>query len=384
MKDIVVWGTGESSARFVLTHPELNVVAFINDRRSLSEHLGRPAYSAADGRRLIERYYTVIATRGVTFWTIKVLLEDMGRREFDDFCFSDVYEKKIAIFYGNCHIVPIQEGVGLARAFNDKYGIYPFRPLHVIWGRKLRDLESTALEHCDLLIHQDVQDNNALGSEYAVTTALKRVKCDCETLSMPNLYKLPKCFFPQQIKPAFAQPQFKGGCWFPHDRFIHDAYEKGRSKAEIIEMIMNENVVNSSVLLNGFEQFVKTVRARESACDVKIADWILKNYTKEQLFYDIEHPTTVVLRQFVISILSLLGMKGDEHINIKTRLDHSEVPVYGQVMRTFHIEWKNSYILRDCATMWKLRPYQQMDLVEYVDEYIEWYYGEPARRSLYQ
>lgn len=375
MREVCVWGTGINSINFTYQHMErIKIIAYIDNHKAKEGVFdnGRERVKILhpdEAEALIRKYFVIVAVSENTYWDIKKQLDSLGLSEFSDYCFHEVYEKKIAVIYGNCHVTPIKEGLGASHAFSEQYGFYPMRLIQCISQNDGEDLKSRAFECCDLLIHQAIQKQNRYGEEYASENILKNVNKKSIVIAIPNLYGLPKCFFPQM---AYDMPEkwVNGVGYFSwRDKYIEQMYFDRKGVEDIITEIKFGEVANAADLIDQYDYFIEKVRSRECEWDIKIADWIIQTNT-EQLFYDINHPTGVVMRYIIREIMKILQLEADSDLSNLYELDTYELPIYGQVMKVFKMEWKNNYILR------KHRKYtltnRQIDLEQYVEQYIKW------------
>ena len=103
-----------------------------------------------------------------------------------------------------------------------------------------------------------------------------------------------------------------------------------------------------------------------------MAEWILDNYQEHQLFYDVNHPTNYTISRFINEILKRLKINNNiENFDYIYRMDNSEDPVYGQVRRELGLKWTNI----NCMRKYSKHSLSgiQIDIDEYVREYIAWY-----------
>lgn len=369
-----MWGTGINSINFTYQH-SIKIIAYIDNHKAKDGVFdnGRErvkVFHPDEAEALIKKYFVVVAVSENAYWEIKKQLDNFGLTEFSDYCFHEVYEKKIAVIYGNCHVVPIKEGLGASSAFSEQYGFYPLRVIQSIAKNNGEDLKSRVFECCDLLIHQAIQKKNRYGEEYASESILKRINQKSIVIAIPNLYGLPKCFFPQMIYDMPEKWVNGRGYYSWRDKYIEEIYfGKQGGVEDIVNEIKFGEIVNATDLMDQYGFFIEKLRLRECEWDVKVADWIMETKT-EQLFYDINHPTGVVLKYIIREIIKILQLVDDPDLSNLCELDAYELPIYGQVMKVFKMEWKNNYILRKhCKYTLTNR---QIDLRQYIEQYIKW------------
>ena len=246
------------------------------------------------------------------------------------------------------------------------------------------------LEHCKLIISQDIQEDNSLHLPGA-GELFSCVGKDCIKILVPNLYGC-NLFFPQAQKPdinvalrhinsdailrkdATARSQAEYIVWISgwRDKNIENMFAAGAGIEDIVNMIENDDVYSKDMLIENFQNEICKLQRREEKCNIKISDYILENYTKQQIFYDPHHPTKEIIIEKGRRILRLLGIEINEtHMTIsrRTMIDGREMFLYGCVRRALKIQYKQQYIrnIRNNSLY-----NHAIDLKEYVETYISW------------
>lgn len=200
--------------------------------------------------------------------------------------------KKICILYGNCHMTAIRDILQSVPEFTKLYAIFPIKAIQDI--KSTRYFQCEVFYKCDIFIHQSIQFNNRYGSEYASENIIKQLKPGCQVISVPNLYHLPMCFFPQYTEEK--EFVWGGGTVFFRDMLLDFAYSRGYTLQQTLDLYtgnIRPNEVWGLINLDAmFNSFIQKIKIREEAWNIKIADYILKNYRSQQLFLilTIQHP----------------------------------------------------------------------------------------------
>lgn len=373
MAQICVWGTGKNAINFSFTTDD-DIVAYI-DNKPISETFelnGLQILTPDCASLLIQNYYTVVATSETVYHEIKVQLESIGKKEFEDFCYFKVYKKKMAIIYGNCHIIPLKEALLYSEEFNNDYGIYPLDLIQVLAASGNIQEYSKAFEYCDLFIHQCIRVDNKYGYNYSSEFLMNKVKKNCIILSIPNLYGMPKFYFPQIYADINNCKTNNHQLYSFRDKYIDEMFQEGKSIDYMIQKIMYDEFEDRAQIISRYDIFLQKLHQREDNLDIKISKWIYQSIEDYQLFYDYNHPTSIVFGYITKQILMCLGYK-DIYIDYErlTMLDNYEVPVYGQVMNDFNMKWSNSYLRKFTKNSLTNTP---ITLREYVNQYIVWNY----------
>lgn len=367
MSKINVYGTGICALKWVIDNSNLRINSFLETKKSKDTFLGVDVIVAKDNENVLKKFYTVVATSVDSYWEIKSYLEtEFGLVEFEDFEYMTTYNKKIAIIYGNCHARSVKSFLTQIPEFNKLYGCYPLNPICEI--DKEINFSTKAFEKCSLFIHQSIRCNNAYGPEFASENLLKRLSSECKIISIPNLYQLPMFLFPQVDMHESETVHENLVLFSKKDKFI-DAVCKEKSIEDIEKMINDEFLISHEEIRIAYMDFIDKVRTREKEWDVKIADFLVENMTKMQLFYDPGHPTPVVIRYVVGKILEKLNLIFDVSKIHGEVMAWGEIPVYKSVVKALNLEWEQEYLRFYDGS--KLNN-NAMDLNEYIRQYIHW------------
>lgn len=63
------------------------------------------------------------------------------------------------------------------------------------------------------------------------------------------------------------------------------------------------------------EKGINILKSKEKTCDIKISDFILENYKKQQLFYTPNHPAPIILKIMAKQILKKLNINYQDFDN---------------------------------------------------------------------
>jgi hypothetical protein len=196
---------------------------------------------------------------------------------------------------------------------------------------------------------------------------LKKIHKEARVISMPNVYTLPKCFFPQYSQNNVIT--FKNKTFFFRDKIIDDNFLKGKSINHIISIYKDKDYFNKKLLNSQFDEFIKKVIERENDWDIKVSKFILKNYQNHQLFYDPNHPTVYFLEYIAIEIMKLLEIDIQLIDNQNHGLinpDLYEIPIHNSIKEAFNLNYNISEIRSSGRKLIKVK----MGFEEYIRQYI--------------
>lgn len=368
---IYVWGTGINAINFVAKCKE-EIVAFIDNYKT--DNFMEPWHIEIIkfDKFWKEKHKIVVATSENVYHDIRCQLMGAGLREFKDFWYHEVWDKKVAIVYGNCHTLPIKESLRSNADFSSQYGLYPMRMIHEIVTEPKDDFNEILFKNCDLFIHQSIREDNKYGFSYSSQALIIKLNCSSKIISIPNLYGLPSYYFPQTDE-SLAYKVIKGRYYFPfRDRFIEKMAERGCSVQYIKRAIEQEEFISQDELIEGYNIFLEKVKKRERDWDVKILNILVANHESTQLYYDVNHPTNYIFRYITQRILEKLNCSCSlGEYDLVTLLDTYEIPVYGQVREAFRMNWSNENILMRRYSKYTLSN-KPISLEEYVQQYLWW------------
>ncbi|MCI8763291.1 MAG: hypothetical protein HFG58_01670 [Lachnospiraceae bacterium] len=377
---IVIYGTGATALKFVLTNKNIEICSFVEGKNKKKKVFMKdlfpfvPVLLFEEAEVILKKHYTVVASSEDIYWEIKNRLEkEYGLIEFENFEYWETYQKKIAVIYGNCHTVPIKEALKLSKKFNDNYGFYPLKAVQNMKANGGEGINSEVYGRCDLFIHQCIWEKNVYGPEYASGNFMKQLPSACTVIGIPNLYRMPKFMFPQ-ISDNENPIQWEDYNYFPfRDKYI-DQYYDSMSIPQIESMILDDNLISPGKILVEKEKFYEKVKEREKEWDIKVLGFLRSAMKDERLFYDPNHPSGFVIGYMINKIFELLGISDVrlDHCNIAP-MDTYEIPIYRSVSKALGFQYHTEYLRVFHGH--KLNS-NQMDLREYISQYIAWNYPE--------
>lgn len=250
-------------------------------------------------------------------------IEDNKLKIYKDYVYSETLKKKIVVFYGNCHLIPIQEMLNKTSNFKDSYFIWPILGICQISDPKYFE-HPVFSTFCNIFIDQEIQKNNSYGekysSEYIQTHFLNK---SAKRIVVPNTYKLPLFLFPQCDNSFY---------YFYNDKhvFFKDTILEEYYSKHFLPMSNKKYFEKLSSLNVDFKEkedlFFEKVRNRELKWDVKISDFIKENLN-EGLYCDPHHPSFKYLVYLYEEICEHLGLVAEKFSKKEiVNLDPVEMP----------------------------------------------------------
>lgn len=277
-------------------------------------------------------------------------------------------DKKKVIVYGNCHTRMIKAMLRSSSQFNEQYEIIDIEMIQNIKDPSY--LKSDIFKQCDVFLHQSIRLNNRYGEEYASENIISRLKTGCRVISIPNVYHLPLCFFPQFSEKHELKKN--GTTHFFRDEII-DKISKGMfsRKKKIKEAYLSDTYFNHDEIKKAFLGFIDKVKRRESDWDIKVSDFINANYKEHQLFFDPNHPTNFYFGYVSNQLLRIIlnePERRDEVFLVEECLDAIEMPTCKSVQAALGLCWEKRTI-RD-HSRWARFSIHKMTLDIYISRYI--------------
>lgn len=298
------------------------------------------------------------------YYEIRKQLMEMGYLEFEHFVPYQIFQKKMAITYGNCHMGAVKRYLERNKKLTSEYGFYPFPEIQSM--RSLEDYERI-LPHCKLFIHQSVRRENIYGIRYASDTMMSYIPQTCKVVSIPNLHGIPECFFPQQKRePAWGKLRFMAG----YDENIKNWVMDGKTEEDIKKYVMQGGVYSKAEILDKWDGFKRKLLEREKEWDVKISDFIFENYRYIKLFYERYHISDTLVREIASRTLKHLGCDGDIPYLINSTLDAYEMFIYQDVIEALGLKFEQKYIRVNYQS--DSLETTDVDIDQYIKQCIKW------------
>lgn len=356
-RELVLFGAGEVARGFYNRYKEELNFAFsvTNNSREWGEkrfcqELDIKPYSEQE---LKGRYYIVLCIY-FGFDEVAVQLECDDYIMFDDFVDYKIAEaileyKKIAFFYGNCVVRDIHQMVKWVPAFREQYSstfiqsrknetMFDIRRLY--YGKKV----------CDAYIYGQKLIN--LSDPYNMQR--EDLPNDCKMIGVSTLTF--HGYWPQQLQNVKYSDDWIFEVTAPFDNYFwHLMYaredlnlkrlvEEGRTPEEICDIVSAEDFYSEKEVKKHLRMCFKSLEMVERGMDVRVSDFIKKNYQKERLYQDYIHLKKPVLWEYVKQVLQYLEVEEaelDEIIETSPEYVHQagDIPIYPSVAKHLGLDW---------------------------------------------
>ncbi len=365
---VVLYGCGYEAEKFLINYPDIKIDYCIDDKLYGKTFHNKSIYKPQEKKKdLVSKYVVIFANNVNTYSKIAEVFKVWGLKEFEHFIPYNVYGKKIALTWGNCHVEYIKRFLSYSKEFSEEYAFYNKKNL---WDMKEADLNPELFAHCDLLVCQHIREENSLNRSFSSKNIEGMLKKDTVILKFPNLFGLPKFLFPQTCMDGMYIATGGAVRWYK-DRIIDDCINSNIVDVEAIYKRIQEIEFDKEEIDKAYNSFLEKLYLREQQCNIHIQDYIEQHLRDEKLFLDIEHPSKTLLGEIGNRILEWLGYQRlDKNLIINYTYGH-EVVTYPSIKKIFGMTWEDEDLKSDNISE-KLLPVY-MDMKEYIQQYCQIY-----------
>jgi len=335
MKKYILYGVGVEAEKFLCANLSIyEEIAFCIDANRTGSFHGIPIYSF-DAAPLSSDYKILVTPRWDVYTEIRTFLESKGLQEFSDFIWSGYFKKKFVVVNANCHGIWIRDYLNSSAYFKEKYCFAPVPPIYENKNGKIPEI---LLHNCDIYIHQDIQASNSFSYYLSDEYVIPQLKAECKIITIPNLVGFGTWLYPMQGKLYFIPNTFISTVY--ENFILEEAYSTGLRRISDIESYYMNYKYDPNMLTSLFEKSINKIRDRELHWDIKISDYILKNYKNSLLFIDRDHPYIPLVTFFCSAVAKLLNIT-DAKLNFgDTGLS---APIPPSVRKHFELAFEHNY-----------------------------------------
>ncbi len=318
-KDIWIFGAGENGKSFYQRYEDtLHIRGFISNWSEEGEFCGLPVVRPEELRGY-EDIFIVICSDAQVEMAEKLM--NLGYSSEKDFGFPLEFQNKLFVSMGNCQENIIRIIVSLNRYFWQEYTVLYLEDS--VWMKSSyadRRRQKLYGKLCDAVLYRDAFMDS--GSEIGHGRLVDKEYHNAIKL------KYPFYFFNGQFMqmdtptvPDEAYINFEkyykaiGGGY--RDKEVAKMLEEGYSHDEIYAKVSGGNYWTKEEIVDNFNKAVKRVKVLDRKSSFHVADYILRNYKKELIFYDSIHINW--------NLACFLASQVAEKLNIDISYDESEM-----------------------------------------------------------
>ncbi len=371
MKKYVLYGTGIEGEKFLFHHMDKKEkIAYCVDAFHKGTFHGIPILGLETAfEKGLSGYKIIVAAVAETYLAIKKLLEEKGLVEFRHFIWSRLVGKKLVLINTNCYKGAIIRYLEKSAEFREKNTIYP---IPEICANKEKRISDELLENTDIYIHQDIRADNGFGYMLSDEYIIPKLRKSCLSITVPNFVGMAGWMFPMQENSRKKKDLSEGGYKaFLADRILDEAYGKGLKALDEYVAFWYSYAYERGMLEERFQKDMQKLCKREADWDIKVSNYILKNYEKLPLFVDMNHPSKYLMREICRQLAENLGITDiEDDSNYESHLCFWPSGILPCVKDCFHMEFPD--ICEEINN--KLYDKPTFEIQEYVKWYIWWYY----------
>ncbi|MCH5275684.1 MAG: hypothetical protein J1E65_07575 [Lachnospiraceae bacterium] len=355
--NVVLWGYQDEAISFYREYKErFHITACVTEQKhhpsflAVEEEIPIVEWKEYEGNG--QDYIVICAS---PFPLVENQILASGLRIFEEYIDSNLAkailsDKKIAIIAGACQVAVISDFLKEVKCFTDEYQCFRF--LSHRWASRWSQKSICYLKNfCDVYICMKHEEDDI---KFFSPEELPE---NCKIITIP--YALLRLYWPQ-IKAGWKKALNE---YFIHhekpmghgpfeygDININRMIREGKTADEIVRELTSDNFYSEEQVQAHIDTVLRILEYEESDCDVKILQYVQKNYLKEMLYRDMAHPSPAIIWEIIRQILDILQIKMSEaeqaqikenKVIVPTYERHcTEIPVYPSVARHLgELEW---------------------------------------------
>lgn len=332
MKKYVLYGIGQDCEIFCYNNKDIipHIAYCIDQNRGGEKYFNIPVYTLENAPD-IHSYTILVTTRWELYKQIKSLLTERNLSEYTDFMWHCCFRKKIVAINMNCYGITLHEYLNESTFFNTHYCIIPTPQIHM---NNAKSIDENLIRNCDIYIHQDIRASNTYGYKLSDEYILPKLKPSCRSITVPNLVGMFKFLYPQHGAPI----AFNSKHILYRNHVIEEALSKGLRNTRDIKTYHEEYKCDSTALNAAFSHAIKQLQSREKNWDIKLSEYIIKNFQTLPLFADGNHPSKYLYHYIYEQIAIILGLP-----DYPSHLEHCPyslpMPMLESIAKHFNLQY---------------------------------------------
>lgn len=238
--------------------------------------------------------------------------------------------------YGNCQSYPLALTLLRNKKFQSLYNYSRIPFVHTLNTDQIELIEDT-FKCSDLILYQNISKNYKI-KELATERLLKLKKKDATILSYPSLYF--NAYSPHYDSLEGVQSILGG----QHDYIIMLCFLKGMTIKETLKLLQDKDLYTKDISMMLYENAIRDLKNREENIDIQVSYFIEKNFQKEKLFNQYNHPGGKIFEHISQFILKSLDIdSNDNNESDKDGIDRVIVPVLKSTYNNLKLEFKEDF-----------------------------------------
>ncbi len=222
--------------------------------------------------------------------------------------------RKAVLIHGNCQTSPMKLYLKKNSRFSSEFIIYDIPPIHAVNKNKEMVFQSEYLyKDVNLFITHVISEKNKFGYHLSTDYLQKHLPEKCRIVKVINLWF--EGYFPQHGEKVDSEVvcHIPGAfCW--QDINLERMGERKENIEEILSVVKNDDYYPAEFLQKNFETALKNLRERENVVDIGISEYLADICKKEVLFYSVNHPKNIVIKEIIRRVLRYIGLYNETEI----------------------------------------------------------------------
>jgi hypothetical protein len=227
-------------------------------------------------------------------------------------------------------------------------------------------ISEEVIKKTSLFIYQPI---DKFYGEQSTDYILSKLPSDCIKIAFPYIYF--KGYWPQTSENPVNKPDEK----YPYGKFPYGDYNVinmiSNNSIETIKIMQQLNKIDfydEKILLDNIEQTIENLSNRELSTDIKVSEFIRKNYRNYYLFHTPNHPSNIMATYVTNQILEILGIAPLSQAHQSEILGSYQLPIYPSVITALNLKFMT------VDSPYKL-PFskEKLTFTQYLSEYMKQY-----------
>jgi hypothetical protein len=227
-------------------------------------------------------------------------------------------------------------------------------------------ISEEVIKKTSLFIYQPI---DKFYGEQSTDYILSKLPSDCIKIAFPYIYF--KGYWPQSSENPVNKPHEN----YPYGKFPYGDYNvintisnDSIQKNKIMQELNRIDFYDEKKLLNNIDQTIEKLKERELLTDIKVSEFIKKNYQNYYLFHTPNHPSNMIATYVTNQILEILGIAPLSQAHQSEILGNYQLPIYPSVITALNLKFMT------VDSPYKL-PFSKEKLTfnEYLSEYMKQY-----------
>ena len=245
-------------------------------------------------------------------------------------------KKKLIVLYGNCQIGALYRI--LKDHYNDNFSYKMITNFKLIWNKEKIPED---FRKADILIYQPLTNHGIYDTDDIIKNMLT---ADCKRISVSYLFFIG--YYPDYFKNTYDNLKTVTNK-LPYGLFPYGHKQLSNLKDlpinEIIEKSKTISFIDKEFIIKQLNIGLNKIVEKDTNLDIKLSDFIMKNYKQIKMFHTVDHPTNHLMEVFINNVLKILYLPEISLKNYDELLGDISSPIYPCVYNELQLTFENNY-----------------------------------------